>query len=484
MKTEFTKLSIYLTLLVFFVGCSSHNLDIPRGAIDFSVEKPKSFKLANGLTVLHVEDPTLPLVTAKLFLPAGHIMQGPGEEGSFSALGSLMRSGGTLSHSPDQVERILADHAAGISVNFDSDIGELGLSSLASDLDTIMPLFLEVLLKPRFDAAKLELWKLQNLEEIARRRENPGGIAGLTFQRLMYGSSTLGLVPRSEDIKRITGSKLRQLHKEIVGPKDSVLALAGPLNESQIKQLVNRYFASWSNPQQQSLSYDGIADQSIPGVYFIEGSFTQATILMGQRGAEFLPDDWHHINIFNALFGSESSGISRLHDTVRTQLGLVYAIYGMIGQGFPGVPGRSFIWMQTKNESVDEAIDASLSVLEDMRSEAVNSEELRAIKTANENSFLFDFETKRMVLQRAAVQLMKGYPSDFDSQYLSKLASVSKSDILSVANRRFNLPDFSLVVVGNSKALEALEGYVKSEENKLPFKDVQRLLFDEVPMGL
>lgn len=467
-------------------GCASTGefgpADPERAAevASFKPVQPERWMLANGLTVLYLNDDELPIVTGKLFIRGGSLWAPDVPTGSVSAMGDQMRQGGAGALSADALDMELEKLAASVSSTMSQEFGAVAFASLSSDFERVFSIFSDVALKPRFEQERLLLWKGQSLESIRRRKEDPSTVASVAFLQLLYGSSPYGRVAVERDVTSISRDVLAGLHQRLVRPDGAILVVTGKITREEVERAVERHFGSWRARGSQLPPAPPVNFTPKPGVYFITLPFSQATVQMGQLGIPRLTPDYPQIDIFNEVFGSSGFG-SRLMARVRTELGLSYGIYGGIVPAV--VKGTNFVFLQTKAESVYPAIEESIGVLTGLQSSPPTEQEVREKKSAIRNSYVFNFDSPEdIVARQARLELLK-YPSNYDQTYLPKIEAVSPPEVSEVARNRWDPSTFVVVVVGNEKAYQGLAQQMKQGSGPLNSFELNKLRFESVIVG-
>ena len=67
--------------------------------------------------------------------------------------------------------------------------GSASLDVLNKDLNRGMHIFADLIRPPAFDPTRVDLAKLQAIEGIRRRQDNPGSIVGREFAKMLYGDA-------------------------------------------------------------------------------------------------------------------------------------------------------------------------------------------------------------------------------------------------------------------------------------------------------
>jgi len=460
-------------------GCAETRIpkpDLPEDLLEFVPPEPEQFKLSNGMEVIFMHDPELPLVSGTLYIPGGALWEDLNTPGVIGALGSQMRAGGTKNISADDLDYRMEELSASIGSSFGNEYGSISFEALSADFDEIFSLFSQVVLEPQFENSRLELWKAQRIEGIKRRRDDPSAVASIAFQELVYGRQThFGQITTSSDVEKIKRLHLLRAHRELVRPDRGILVVTGDISKEKVESVAEKFFGEVkrSEPLDPPPTFDYTPT---PGIYFIEFPLQQATIQIGQPGPLRHSPDEPAIAIFNDIFGAGGFN-SRLLRRVRTDLGLAYWIGGGISPGF--AVGRNSISAQTKSESAAQTIEEALAILTDMRESPPFQQELQLARQALQGSFVFRFDSKPKVAHRKALLPLMGYPEDYDDNYLERIQSINPNDVLAVAKRYWDLDQLVIVVVGNQSSYTVLQEAIATVGSPLYGMSIRKVGFDE-----
>ena len=119
------------------------------------------YELNNGMIVYLLEDRDLPLISGTAVIRTGSRFEPANKVGLAELTGTVMRSGGTKNHPAAELNLILEQKAATVETRIDSTSGTASFNSLTEDVDTVFPLFTEVLRQPAFAPEQLTIAKKQ-----------------------------------------------------------------------------------------------------------------------------------------------------------------------------------------------------------------------------------------------------------------------------------------------------------------------------------
>lgn len=230
--------SFLISILLSVFSLQSWSQDLK---ISFPVEK---YTLANGLTVLLVEDHSVPMISYHTWYRVGSRDEQPGVTGAAHMLEHMMFKG-AKKYSGKDFDRIL--HENGVVNNAFTTTDYTGFyENLPSDkLDLIMDIEVDRMQNLALRAEDLKS-ELQVVAEERRWRvdNNPHGLLremmmGNLYQVHPYRWPTIGYM---KDIEQYTVEKLRRFYETYYVPNNAVLSIAGDFNSKELKQKIEKYY--------------------------------------------------------------------------------------------------------------------------------------------------------------------------------------------------------------------------------------------------
>jgi len=416
---------------------------------DFETPDPTRVQLDNGMTVFLLEDRELPQVNAVARVGVGSVYEPAKKRGLASVTGTVMRTGGTASMSPDSVNVVLENLGATVETNIGETSGSAYMSTLSDNVDTVLPVFAEVLRNPAFANEKVQQAKSQQKSAISRRNDNARQIASREFDKVLYGDeSPYARTPEYYTIDRIKRQDLVDFHDKYIHPNNVILSVWGDFDTDAMEDKIREQFGDWTAP-------DDFTPPTPPepeaaranSVNFIQkNDVNQSTIYIGHPGEITREsDDYASVTIMNEVLSGGFSG--RLFQQVRKEKGLAYAVFGQYTAGYDR-PGRFYAGVFSKSPTTVEATNAVMTEVERMRTEAPTTEELSLAKDSYLNSFVFNFDTAREILSRRATYEYYDYPADFLQQTKSAIEEVTAADVKQVAQEYLHPDESHILIVG------------------------------------
>lgn len=432
----------------------------------FIPAEPEQWELKNGIKVFFAPDEQSPLITASLTISGGSLTDSAESWGVSGMMGSLLRAGGTASYAPDELDRFLEQRSIGIKSGVGLEYGSISLSCLAQQIGEALPVYKEVVFRPRFDEQRLRLAQLKSLEGIKRRKDEASSIAVIAGEELIYGDSPFGRISTSASVMRITREALLKRYKGWLRPTGGIFTISGPISRADAEQVVSDLFDGWDEELKEVIKTEQAARlPSLPepqsvGIYFVPANFDQAFVLVMQRGLSRHTEDQYRVDAFNELLGG--GGSSRVYREVRTRRGLAYDTGGGMSTGL--VRGKNILYAQTKNETVGEAVEALIGTLNGLKKEVVAEDELGDHLRSIVNSFIFANETPKKVMERKASLRLLGFPDDYDRSYTERIRGIIGSELPAFVERSWPNDKWLVVVVGKGAALKS----VRASQARLP----------------
>ncbi|HET7840600.1 MAG TPA: pitrilysin family protein, partial [Terriglobia bacterium] len=344
----------------------------------FHPQEPRRVQLPNGMVVFLQPDHELPFISGSLRIRGGSRDEPGDKVGLVSIYGSSWRTGGTKTQTGDALDDYLEARAAKVETRGGFDSTSLSWDCLKDDFDDVFKAVVDILRNPEFREDKIVLAKRQMDTAIARRNDDPSGIARREATRLGYGKNTpYGRIPEFSTVAAVTREDLVNFHRAHVYPNNIILGVSGDFDPDAMESKLKAAFESWERGPDLPKTEAAI-EPARPGVYFVpKDDVNQSEIQMVELGTKRDNPDYYAIEVLNEIFGG--SFASRLVLDIRTKRGLAYAVGGGIGADFDH-PGLTRIGMGTKSGKTVEAIQALEEEIDGLTKKPPSVEELKKAK--------------------------------------------------------------------------------------------------------
>ncbi len=415
---------------------------------EIEIPNPEVFTLPNGMRIYLLEDHMLPIITGYALIRTGNLFDPPEKIGLAEATGAVMRTGGTVSKSGDELDQELESMAASVETGIGETSGEAHFFSLKENFDKVLAIYADVLMHPAFRQERLDLFKNQTRSAIARRNDDPAQVARREFADLVYGKDNpYGWEQEYEHVDRIQRADLEQFYRRYFFPANVMLAVYGDFSTPEMKRKLEAAFKNWNNVQPPVPPFPPVKASHTGGTYLaVKEDVNQTNLRMGHLAGELRDPDYPALEVMADILGGGGFH-SRLMEEVRTKLGYAYEVGARWGAAYDH-PGLFVVAAGTKSDSTVKAAKAMIAQIERMRESEVTEAELKTAKDSVLNSFVFNFDTRAKTLNRLLTYEYFGYPKDFIFQYKKKLEAVTRQDVLNVAKKHLHPEELTIVAVG------------------------------------
>jgi zinc protease len=417
--------------------------------------------LANGLSVVVVDLPGRPLVSASVILAGGSVEE-PAAQAGATVLAARALTEGTEGR--DAIALVEAAERLGASLHAEAgwDAMSVGVDVPAERLASALELVAEVMLQPTFPASEVERLRDERLNDLLQAKADPRRRVEEAFVGTIYAPQAPYHRPSGgtrETVEALTAAHLRATYERTLDPARATLVIGGDLGGIDVMALVERLFGSWTGSGSvQGLPSTGIVDTGtslgrLVRVIHRPGS-VQTEIRIGHRGLPRRIDDFHAVSVMSAILGGLFN--SRLNMKLREEKGYTYGA----GAGFDMRRGAGpFSARAAVNTEVTvPAIVDMLAELTRMRDTPVEPSELAAARDFLIGVFPLRFETAGAVVGALGSLAVHGLGIDELVGYRAKVEAVDVAAVASAARSHLHIDSAAIVLVGDVDAFgSALE---------------------------
>jgi zinc protease len=404
--------------------------------------------LPNRLVLLVSEEHSLPFVTFQLLIDSGSRRDPSGQEGlAYLTAKALLL--GTSKRTANRINEELDFMGASLNASAGRDYATLSLRILTKDLDKGLNLFMETLTQPTFPEEEIKREVEKTLAAIHAEEDDPGEVAEKEFEKILFAKGPYDhpVEGTKESLPRVKREFLAKFYRTYYHPNNSILTLVGDIHADEVKEKILPYLTKWKmaeTPKEPSVTTSAEERKTVR----IDRAITQANIVLGHAGVSRENPDYYHLTVMNYILGGGGFA-SRLVKEIRNKRGLAYAVGSFFDAG--KYPGSFQIVLQTKNASAREAISLALQQMERIRKEPVSEKELEGAKKYLIGSFPLRLDTQSKMANFLTQVEYYRLGLDYPEKYPFLIQSVTKEEVLRVAQKYLHPENYILVVVANLK---------------------------------
>jgi len=458
------RLSILFFALVFSVACATQEQATQqtqqRGAtVDvegltypelnpYQIPEIETFELDNGIKFYLVEDDEVPLINLNMIVRAGSFMEPDEKVGLAGIMANVIRNGGSEAYPENELNQLLEDRAARIEFGMGFTSGSVTLNALNEDFYDLLPVLLDVMMKPLLPQEKIDLAITQRRSGISRRNDNAQQIGSREFGRLIYGEdSPQGRMMEHWTLDAITREDLADFHKSAYTGENLMIGLVGDFKVEEIKPILEQIFSEIPAGEKNEIELPEVDYNFDSSIHFVDKrDVNQSVILMGHIGGMRDNPDYAALQAMNEVLSGGFSG--RLFQNVRSDQGLAYSVFGNYGSSAL-FPGQFYAGVFTQSSTTAEAIKSVRNEMIKLQEEPVSQEELDDTRNSILNSLVFRYDSRSRVLRERMSNEYLGLPANAFESYIEELQTLTPADIQRVASQYMRPDEMRILVVGH-----------------------------------
>ncbi|MEU5940726.1 pitrilysin family protein [Micromonospora sp. NPDC047548] len=409
------------------------------------VPKQAERRLANGLTVLAVRRPAVPLVELRLWMPFGraHLARG--------ALLSQTMLSGTQTHTATQIAAELQKVGGGLSAGVDPDRLMLSGAGLVTGLGRMLEITADVLTGATYPAEWVGTERDRLVDRIQVAQSQPAHLARTALLKRIYGRHPYAVqTPDPDQIRAVRPPALRKLHAERVHPAEAVLVLVGDMQPERALDAAEQALAGWRGDS-RSVDLPPIPPLEPGPLLLVDrpGS-VQSSLRIALPAVPRTHPDHAPLQLANLVFGGYFS--SRWVENIREDKGYTYGPYSAVEHSVAG--SVLVAAAEVATEVTGPALLETMYELGRIASLPPEPDELEQARQYALGTLQLGMSTQAGLASLASAYAGSGLRLDFLAEYAARLAKVTAEDVAEVAARHLAPAKAVTVVLGDADRIE------------------------------
>lgn len=419
----------------------------PLSPVPFAIPQAFQSSLENGLKIVLFKDKRLPLVSLRLAFFSGDAHDPADSIGLTSAMTAMLTEG-TRQYSSREVAEKIERLGASISASSSEDFTIIAGSSLSLYSSDILQLLAEILLKPTFPEAELDLYRRNTIENLKFQRSQPNYLANEQVARILYGEHPYAtLSPKPEDIEKLTRQKLIEYHGRSLIPNNCVLVAVGDVERDEFLSEIKEHFGKWRAGEKPETAFPVPPKLETASLTIVDrpGS-AQANIVIAGHAFDRSSPDYFPALVMNQILGAGAS--SRVFMNLREEKGYTYGAYTRIDSKKLG--GEIEATAEVRTAVTGDSLKEFFYELDRIRNESVADEELADAKNFLTGVFPIRAETQEGLTNLIVNQQLYGLPDDYLQTYRDNVSAVTADEVKRVAEKYVVPERMAIVIVGDA----------------------------------
>ncbi|MGH3661145.1 MAG: M16 family metallopeptidase [Micromonosporaceae bacterium] len=401
--------------------------------------------LPNGLTVIAVHRPSVPLVEARLRVPFARA-----DLAASSVLAQTLLSGAEgLSMVDIAIE--LQTIGGRLSASTDPDRLLVAGNSLAPDLPRLLRMLSTVLRSASYPDKEVETERERLADRIRVALSQPAHLARVELLKRVYGEHPYAVqTPSPEEALAVQPADLRQLHADRVHPAGATLVLVGDFSSTHALDAAEQELSGWDGDS-------GVVElppipELTPGPAMLrhrDGS-VQSSLRMAFPGVDRVHPDHAALQLANLVFGGYFS--SRWVENIREDKGYTYSPHSSLEHSVAG--STLVLAADVSTEVTGPSLLETWYELGRIASLPVDEDELNQARQYALGTLQLGLATQPGVAGLASSLAGAGLRLEWLAEHRQRLTDVTVADVFAAAQRYLAPQRGVTVIVGDATQVQ------------------------------
>ncbi len=324
----------------------------------------------------------------------------------------------------------------------------------AEHLDLALDMLSDMLLNSKLEEKEIIRGKGTIIEEINMFEDSPARYSEILLDEIVFQGNSLGrpVIGKKKTVSAITRNKMVNYKKKFYLPKNTVISVAGNIDEVKTKNLIEKYFfvapTFRSDNRNKNLKFIRFKpDQTKPRLNLKYKDTEQVHLSFGFVGPSYQDKDLLATHLLATILGGSMS--SRLFINIRERQGLCYYIHS--GLDVYQDTGNLTIKAGLDKNRIFAAIELILNELKKIKSKGISQEELFKGKEYTKGKLILELEDSSAIAEWYGRQQLLIGKTKTPEQKIDEIMKVTRQDINRAAKKIFQTKKINLALIGPFK---------------------------------
>ncbi len=413
--------------------------------------------LKNGLRVVYEKISYVKSISVGLWVENGSRNENLSNNGISHFIEHMMFKG-TDRRSSLQIVEAIEDVGGQINAFTGKESTCFYIKALDSYLELSLDILSDMLFNSCFHEADIEKEKGVIAEEIKMSEDSPEDVLSDLHCSAIWGDDPLSLpiLGTFESLASFTREDIVNYVSSHYIPENSVISIAGNLDESKVYGLVDKYFGDWvcSNKKITCYSTPPLLSNHLHKTKRIE----QLHLCLGMPGIQTGNEDLYTLLLLSNILGGGASSL--LFQRIREQKGLCYSIYSYIS-AFKNT-GVISIYTSLNPKCADVVLGLIEEEIERFIDMGVSDDKLRKAKEQLKGSYMLGLEnTSSRMFNNGKSVLFLNRINTLDDM-VSKIDRIDQQKLREVMDKTFRKGIQNSALVGDNFDPNNLRGIIQN----------------------
>lgn len=324
----------------------------------------------------------------------------------------------------------------------------------AQYIDTALDVVFDISLNSALPEKEIEKERGAVIQEIDMYEDIPMRTVDDVFEKLFFGAEhPLGrtVLGPKENIRSFTRKDFTSYHERQYTPANTVVVVAGALNEKKVLAKIEREFGKLKQTTASTAAPFAV-DQKDARVSIKEKKTDQTQLILGVPAYPYLHKDEYALAVLSTILGGGMS--SRLFIEVREKRGLAYSVHAW-AEKYPDT-GYLAVQAGVEHAKLNETVKTILAEFKKIKTTKVSPAELKKAKAYLKGTTTLSLETSDEIAQSYATSMIVMGKIRTLEERIKGIDNVTAADVQRVAKDILKGEKLNLAIIGPHTEAEKL----------------------------
>lgn len=390
---------------------------------------------AKNTPIWLMEDHNIPIVSISFIFERAGSAYDPAQKEGLSATIAEMLLLGAGEYDRSALADLLDLNGIKIGLSTGREDFAVSLVTPTAHLDQAVTLLRDVLTQPMLNDADLQLVKVQMLETLKLKTENPATHLQQAFAKKLYGEHPFArtIDQTIAGIHNIKTSDLKQYMQNTLAQENVIIGVAGDVTPNQVTTLIDRILQALPE-QNLNREIDAPTLDVATEIKHVDYASPQISGVFATTGVKRSDPDFYPLYIANYIFGGAGLS-SRLSIEAREKRGLTYGVYsGLSTEEKAPLLSGSF---STSPQNLKQMLAILYEQWEEFAAKGVSADELNAAKDYMLASYHLRFDSTAGLADMLAYMQKYHLGTDFLKKRNDYVRNVTLEQVNAAAAKYF-----------------------------------------------
>lgn len=387
--------------------------------------------LPNGLRVVACQDESNPVVSVRMVHLGGKRFETKETEGIMNFIAQMMNKGaGTLSEF--EIARKVEDMGGRLTGFSGYDSFGISASFFSRYTDAGLDLLALIHKQCSFPSEALERERALIINRIRTEPDRPVPYAITMLGKTLFKDNPYGFDKEGTlaTVASFTREDLLDTYRRYSVPSNTVISVVGDFDVEKTLRKIEELFGSIPDEKLTAPNVPREAPLTQVREEVVKIPRAKAHISIGFLATTFSDPDRYPLEVLNNILSGQGG---RLFLELRDKQSLAYAVASFLRPGLD--PGMFAFYIACDVPKVERAVQGLFHQIQEIRSKAVNPEELNHSINNLVGNHLISLQSSWARAENTALNTLYGLGHDYDAEYIAKIKAVKADDVLRVAKK-------------------------------------------------